>query len=61
MKNLLIKLLTFLIGIVFLVSITMLDGKAWLLGGLLLVLSGAYLALFAKVKGLMKFEGGRNE
>ena len=58
MKNLLIKGLTFLIGIVFLVSLTMLDGKAWLLGCLMMVLSGAYLALFAWANGLMKIEGG---
>jgi hypothetical protein len=37
-------------------GVSMLDSRFWVLGCVLLILSGGYLALYAKVRGFMKVE-----
>ena len=37
-------------------GVSILDGRLWGLGCLLMIVSGGYLTLFAKVKGFMKIE-----
>lgn len=54
MKKLAVKALPLVMGIVLMVGITMLDGRLWYIGGLMMIASGSYLAVIAKAKGLMK-------
>ena len=56
MKKLACKALTLIMGVVLMVGITMLDGRLWYIGGLMMIAGGSYLAVIAKAKGLMKME-----
>ena len=56
MKKLAGKALTLVMGVMLMVGITMLDGRLWYIGGLMMIASGLYLAVIAKAKGLMKVE-----
>ena len=52
-----VKALTLVMGVVLMVGITMLDGRLWYIGGLMMITSGLYLAVMAKAKGLMRIDG----
>ena len=56
MKKVLAVILAYVSLIMIALGVSMLDGRLWALGCILLIVSGGYLAVYAKVKGFMKVE-----
>ena len=57
MKKVLAMILAYVSLIMIALGVSMLDGRFWGLGCILLILSGGYLALYAKARGFMKVDG----
>lgn len=56
MKKVIAMIWAYVSLIMIALGVSMLDGSLWGLGCLLLIVSGGYLTLYAKVKGFMKLE-----